>query len=186
VTDQRTDIDSTVQGEMGESTEGSVTPEPGDASELALLQQQLDETRILADEYLDQWRRATAEFSNYKKRTDRERVEFQKSATTGFIMRLLPAIDDFDRAFDNLPHDLVGHDWVSGIQMVRQKMHALLDQEGVEPIVCAGEMFDPVLHEAVTYEESDDHAEGQVIDVLESGYRVGERILRPAKVRVAK
>ena len=88
--------------------------------------------------------------------------------------------------FGNLPEDLDGHDWVNGIQMVRQKMHALLEQEGVEPIDCAGETFDPVLHEAVTYEDSNDHTEGQIIDVFQTGYRIGDRILRPAKVRVAR
>jgi len=195
VTDRRRDTDSTVNSEMEEAVEGQVEESAGELasdeisneeSPLGVLARQLGEAQALADSHLDQWRRTAAEFSNYKKRTERERIEFQKSATAGFIMRLLPTIDDLDRAFENLPGDLSDHDWVNGIQMVRQKLNALLDQEGVETIDCADGSFDPAQHEAITYEENDEHDEGEIIDVFQKGYRIGERVLRPAQVRVAK
>lgn len=184
-------MDSSVNGEMEEPAEGQAGERPVEEPEvmelpLETLRRQLGEAQELAESHLDQWRRTAAEFSNYKKRTDRERVEFQKSATAGFIMRLLPTIDDLDRAFENLPADLSDHDWVNGIQMVRQKLNALLDGEGVEAIDCADGSFDPALHEAITYEESDEHDEGEIIDVFQKGYRIGDRVLRPAQVRVAK
>jgi len=191
VTEQNRDIESTVNSETEDAVDAQVeetTADENDVEEspIEALQRQLGEAQDLADSHLDQWRRTAAEFSNYKKRTDRERIEFQKSATAGFIMRLLPSIDDLDRAFENLPADLADHDWVNGVQMVHQKLSGLLDQEGVEVIDCAGGDFDPALHEAITYEENDEHGEGEIIDVFQKGYRIGERVLRPAKVRVAK
>lgn len=188
--DQPGDHDTVLNGDGRAVEDGireTVAGEPvGEESPLEVLQRELQEAQAAAESHLDQWRRTAAEFSNYKKRTERERIEFQKAATAGFIQRLLPALDDLDRAFDNLPAELDGHDWVNGIRLVRQKMNGLLDQEGVEVIDCEGARFDPELHDAITYEESRELDEGQIIDVLQRGYRIGDRILRPAQVRVAR
>jgi len=135
---------------------------------------------------LDQWRRTLAEFSNYKKRTERENAEFQKLATANLVKRLLPVLDDFDRAFVNLPESLAHDGWVGGIDMVRQKLVTALAQEGVQPIDEGDGVFNPDLHEAVTYEDSTEHEDSQIIEVIRKGYRIEDRVLRPAQVRVAR
>ena len=167
--------------------EEQIAPE-GAAAEGALeeINQKLAEAQARADEYLDQWRRTAAEFSNYKKRVERERGEFYKTAVAEFVLKLLPIIDDLDRAFENLPAPLENEEWVDGIRLVRQKLARLLDQVQVEPIPCENASFDPALHEALTYEESDTHEEGEIIGVTQKGYRMGDRVIRPALVRVAK
>jgi len=176
------------KGEDGEEAAAAPTPGAGTKEEdpCAELRRQLEEARAKADEYLDQWRRTAAEFSNYKKRNERENREFQQYATAGFIQRLLPVLDDLDRAFGNLPEHLKGDGWISGIDLVRQKLMALLEQEGVAAIEIGDGTFNPGRHEAVTYEESSEHEDGQIIGVIQKGYRIGERILRPAQVRVAR
>lgn len=154
--------------------------------EVAELRRQLEEAQAKADEYLDQWRRSVAEFSNFRKRMERDRQEFQKAATADFLKRLLPVVDDMERAFAHLPAELAGHEWVIGMQMVYQKLVDLLYQEGLQPIEAEDGQFDPFSHEAVSYEESADHEDGAIIDVVRRGYRFGERVLRPAQVRVAR
>ncbi len=158
---------------------------PGEA-ELAELRRQLEETQAKADEYLDQWRRSVAEFSNFRKRVERDRQEFQKTATADFLKRLLPIVDDMERAFAHLPAELAGHEWIIGMQMVYQKLLDLLRQEGLQTIEAEGGQFDPLYHEAVSYEESAEHEDGAIIGVVRRGYRFGERVLRPAQVRVAR
>ncbi len=155
-------------------------------AEVAELRRQLEETQAKADEYLDQWRRSVAEFSNFRKRMERDRQEFQKIATADFIKRLLPVVDDMERAFAHLPAELAGHEWITGMQMIYQKLLELLRQEGLQPIEAEGGQFDPLLHEAVSYEESSEHEDGAIIGVVRQGYRLGDRILRPAQVRVAR
>ncbi|MGQ9518359.1 MAG: nucleotide exchange factor GrpE, partial [Anaerolineae bacterium] len=154
--------------------------------EVAELRRQLEETQAKADEYLDQWRRSVAEFSNFRKRMERDRQEFQKTATTDFLKRLLPVVDDMERAFAHLPAELASHEWIIGMQMVYQKLLDLLYQEGLQPIEAENSRFDPLFHEAVSYEESPDHEDGAIIGVVRRGYRLGERVLRPAQVRVAR
>ena len=94
------------------------------------LRRQLEEAQAKADSYLDQLRRTAAEFSNYKKRTERENSEFQKYATAGFIKKLLPVLDDLDRAFRNLPEHLREESWINGVELVRQKLTTMLGQDG--------------------------------------------------------
>lgn len=152
----------------------------------AELRRQLEEAQAKANDYLDQWRRTAAEFSNYKKRNEREWIEAQKFATAGFIKRLLPVLDDLDRAFANLPDHLKDDNWAGGIRLVHQKLSNLLEQEGVTIIEKETGCFDPSCHEAIAYEERCECQDGDIIDVVQKGYRMGERVLRPAQVRVAK
>lgn len=152
----------------------------------ARLQAELDDAKAQADEYLDQWRRTAAQFSNYKKRIDKEQAEFTKLANATLITRLLPIIDDFERAFETLPPNLWGITWVEGLALIQRKLQLLLEQEGVEVIETEGEAFDPLLHQAVTHEEAEGFEEGQIIAEVQKGYSMGERVLRPSMVRVAR
>ena len=136
---------------------------------------------------LDGWQRALAEFANYKRRSEIERSQLAFLTGVKIIEKLLPIIDDFDRALNHLPADLKDNGWVEGVSLTQRKLLSLLEDEGVKPIaVMPGDTFDPSLHEAVTHEESEQFTEGQIIAELQKGYRIGERVLRPTLVRVAR
>jgi len=157
-----------------------------EVDELTALRQELEEQKDKAAEYLDGWQRARAEFANYKKRVEKEQEDMIKSANGAFIARLLPVMDDFERAFQTLPLELMGMTWLEGIVLIQRKLQVLLEQEGVTVIETEGQMFDPTLHQAVTYEESEEHEEGQIIGEAQKGYKMGDKVLRPSLVRVAK
>jgi molecular chaperone GrpE len=147
---------------------------------------ELEKLRAEADEYLDGWQRARAEFVNYKKRVDREQAEARIRITGEIFTRYLDIVDDLERALKERPSEGEGAVWSEGIELIYKKFMGMLEAEGVEVIPAEGQEFDPNFHEAVTHDESEDHEEGFVIEVLQPGYIVGERVLRPAMVRVAK
>jgi molecular chaperone GrpE len=149
------------------------------------LEAQLEEAQEQAAEYLDQWRRSAAQFANYKKRIEKEQAEFAKLANANLLTKLLPVIDDFQRAMGTMDESIRQHPWTSGLDLILRKMQQVLDQEGVEEIPTEGEQFDPMVHQAVTYEESDGHDEGEIIAEIQKGYRLGDRVLRASMVRVA-
>ena len=148
--------------------------------------QELADTRAKADEYLDGWQRARAEFANYKKRIDREQAQAYQTAVGSVVKRYLDVADDLERALKNRPQDGEGAAWANGIELVYRKLLTGLESEGVTTMQAEGQAFDPNLHEAVTSEESDQHQSGQIIEVLQQGYLLGDRVLRPAMVRVAR
>lgn len=175
------------EGESPELEEALAEAEPAEeVDELVALRQELEEQKAKAAEYLDGWQRARAEFANYKKRIEKEQEDRIKSANGAFIAKLLPVMDDFERAFQTLPFDLMGMTWLEGIALIQRKLQMLLEQEGVTVIETEGRLFDPTLHQAVTHEESEEHEEGQIIGAVQKGYKMGDRVLRPSLVRVAK
>jgi molecular chaperone GrpE len=175
------------EGESPELEEALAEAEPAEeVDELVALRQELEEQKAKAAEYLDGWQRARAEFANYKKRIEKEQEDMIKSANGAFITRLLPVMDDFERAFQTLPLDLMGMTWLEGITLIQRKLQMLLAQEGVTVIETEGRLFDPTLHQAVTHEESEEHEEGQIIGEVQKGYKMGDKVLRPSLVRVAK
>lgn len=158
----------------------------GEVTELEALRQELEKAKAQAAEYLDGWQRARAEFANYKKRNEQERQELFKLANTTLITKLLPIFDDFERAFQTLPSNLLSLTWIDGVALIYRRLQAILEAEGLALVETEGQSFDPLLHEAVTYEESAEHEEGQIIGEVQKGYKLGDRVLRPALVRVAK
>jgi molecular chaperone GrpE len=183
---EETDEAQAIEGPVLSAVEGeSVGQEPVD--ELTALRQQLETAQAQADEYLDDLRRERAAFQNYKKRQENERAELRHIAQSGLLMQILPVLDDFARALEAVPADQAGQPWVEGIALIQRKLHTTLEAAGVDEIqVQAGQAFDPFIHEAVTYEEHDDHQEGEIVGVVQKGYKLGQRVLRPAMVRVAK
>jgi molecular chaperone GrpE len=147
--------------------------------EISALQQQ-------SEEYLDGWQRERAEFANYKKRTDRERQQLQHNISGNIIRKYLEILDDLERALQNKPTDDEGATWAEGIELVYRKFLTALEAEGVVPMKVASQQFNPNLHEAISQEPNDDFESGQVIEVVRSGYMLGDRVLRPASVRVAQ
>jgi molecular chaperone GrpE len=155
--------------------------------ELAHLRQELDQTKAQSAEYLDGWQRARAELANARRRFEKERNEAGQFANAALIRKILPALDDLDRAMKTVPADLSEHGWVNGVALVQRKFQNVLESEGVKSIqVKPGDKFDPAWHEAVTHEEHADYREGEIIAEVQKGYQFGEQVLRPALVRVAK
>jgi molecular chaperone GrpE len=138
------------------------------------------------DDLHDRLLRVTAEFDNYRKRTDRERRERGEAAGLDVIRELLPAIDDLERALQAPVDDVTAAGVRAGVELVHRQLLDLLKRRGVEPFDAVGQDFDPEWHEAVTNEPADGRRDGEVVGELRRGYKVGERLLRPAMVRVAK
>ncbi len=157
-----------------------------DGDDPAILKQQLEQERTKSAEYLDNWRRAAADFSNFRKRAEKETGEWSKFANSTLIARLLPVLDDLDRAFQTVPDDLRELTWVDGVNLISRKLHAILEMEGLKPIEAMDKPFDPNFHEAVIHEETDKAEDGIVTGELQKGYMLKERVLRPTLVKVAK
>lgn len=154
--------------------------------EVEALQKELEEARNQANEYLDGWQRSRAEFANYKKRIEREQQQLYQTTAGNILKRYLEILDDLERALKNRPQEGYGAEWAEGIELVYRKLVNILESEGVKSMETEGQIFDPTLHEAVTSEDSDDHESGEIIEVLQRGYMLGDKVLRPAVVRVAK
>jgi molecular chaperone GrpE len=147
---------------------------------------ELEQVRSERQEFLDGWQRARAEFANYRKRVEREQEEARSRIAGETLVRVLAIMDDLDRALRDRPAEAEAAAWAEGIELIYRKFQALLEGEGVQLILAEGLAFDPALHEALSHEESEAHDEGHVIEVVQRGYRIGDRVLRPALVRVAK
>jgi len=153
--------------------------------ELAALREELAATQAHEAEYLDGWQRARAELANARKRFQREREEIYGNARADVWSRLLPIVDDFKRAVETVPEALASEGWTGGVLLIYRNLQRLLEQDGVTSIEAVGQEFDPFAHQAVTHEPSEDVPEGHVIAELQTGYRLGERVLRPTMVRVS-
>ncbi len=172
----------------GEDAQAVDEPEQSQADGNALvgLQDKLAETQAKAAENLEGWQRAQAEFSNYKKRIARDQEQLAAEARGRVIKHYLEIVDDLERALRNKPSEGAGAEWAQGIELVYRKLQSYLESEGLTRMDPLGQPFDANLHEAVTEEKSDEHESGTVIEVLRPGYMLGERVLRPASVKVAK
>lgn len=171
------------------STEEFAQPSPGEQpaeqerAEPATVEQQIQNEREKAERYLANWQRAQADFVNYKRRAEAERADAGRIATAALIINLLPVIDDLERALHNVDATLAGLNWVDGIRLIERKFRTVLEAAGVSDIPAEGQDFDPNVHEAVTY---GDGPEGKVIHEVQRGYRLGDRVVRPAMVVVGK
>ena len=139
-----------------------------------------------AEEHLRDLQRLAAEFSNYRKRADAEKTDVVRYANADLIRRLLSVLDSFDRALETLPPELQRFSWVEGIWLVERQFRAILEQEGLVPIAATGRPFDPYEMEAVMYEETTAIPEGHVVGEMQKGYKLHDRVIRPALVKVAK
>lgn len=137
-------------------------------------------------EYIEGWARERADFSNYKRRIEREQATLAQNITGEILKKYLLILDDMSRAMKMRPKDGEAASWADGIELIYRKLQSILDAEGIQRIPAEQEMFDPMRHEAITYEESPEHESGQIIEVLQDGYTLGDRVLRPARVRVAR
>jgi molecular chaperone GrpE len=153
--------------------------------DIEALQKELDGTNQKACEYFEGWQRERADFSNYRKRIERDHNEMRMNARADVIKKYLVILDDLDLALKSRPDQKSEAAWVNGIELIYRKLKNFLEAEGVKPIPETKE-FDPNLHEAITHEDNPDYQNGEIIEIVQQGYMLGDRILRPARVRVAK
>ena len=156
--------------------------EPAEA-EPETLEAQLDKARAEAQRYLANWQRAEADFSNYKRRMEQERDEARRMANAALIINVLPVLDDLERALASLDISLAGLTWFDGIRLIYRKLLLVLESSGVRQIEAEGQPFDPRLHEAVMHGPG---PEGKVVAEVQRGYKLHDRVLRPAMVVVGK
>ena len=157
----------------------------------ALTPEQIEELKsraARADENWDRLLRTTADFENFKKRAARERIEAAQFANAALLQKLLPVLDHFEMA--QTAAQTAGDDKLAslqaGIAMIQQQLKSILAETGLEEIDAAGKPFDPMLHEAVSQMETADAPEGRVVQQIRKGYKLRDRLLRPAAVIVAK
>ena len=177
--------------DTGVPPQAEAAPEPViDAAaligEIETLKKDLEESRLKASEYLDGWQRSVAEFANYKKRVDRDQGQQYLLTTGNVVKRFLEVVDDMERAMKTRPQNGEEAVWADGIELIQRKLATILEAEGVKTIDVDGKFFDPNFHEAISQEDSPSHQSGQIIGVVKQGYILGDRVLRPALVRVAR
>jgi molecular chaperone GrpE len=160
----------------------NVPPTP----DMNALQLQLAEAKAETQRYMDGWQRERADFANYKRRIERETKDASANAALNSLMSLIPIIDDFEMAMNSIPQDLQGNPWLNGVQLVQRKFQKLLDDNNITVIDPVGEVFDPIRHEAIATDETSDKESGHVTVTLQKGYVSGDKVLRPARVKVAK
>jgi molecular chaperone GrpE len=156
------------------------------AAEIDELRERLGEAENEAQEMRAAWQRSAADYANYRRRTEQDREATLGLANEALLAKLLAIVDDFDRAIAQMPGDLQAVPWVGGIVAIDRKLRQLLDSEGLTPIEAEGQTFDPHQHEAIVQEETARVPEGTVTAELQRGYRLRDRVLRPALVAVAK
>jgi len=168
-------------------SEAVAMPEIGGQAEVDVeaLKRQLEDTEAKLAESVEGWQRSVADFQNYKKRVERDNEMMYASMKGDIIKKVLPALDDLERALREAgrPADDA---WANGIELIARKLQNMLEVEGVKRIEAEGAEFNPMLHEAISHEPADGVASGHVIAVVQNGYMLGERVIRPALVRVAQ
>lgn len=151
------------------------------------LEKEIQSLRGEIEQQQDGWLRTRADFDNYKKRVQRDAARTFEDAMSNVLKIFLSAADDLERALKNKPEGESIDSWINGIELIHQKLLTQMKNQGVERMdVKPGDEFDPNIHEAITQEDHPDFDEGQIIDVLQPGYKISERIIRPAMVRVAR
>ena len=168
------------------NVEAVETPENTEqlSAEIETLEKQLEEAESKVSEYKDGWMRSQAEFQNYRKRIERDNEMTYATMKGDIIKKVLPVLDDLERALQNRPSNSGA--WVSGIELIQKKLLSILEAEGVQRIEAVGAAFDPNFHEAISHEPIVGVQSGHVIAVVQNGYMLGERVIRPALVRVAQ
>lgn len=153
------------------------------SAEADALKRQLEETEAKLAETVDGWQRSQAEFQNYKKRVERDNEMMRSDMKGDIVKKILPVLDDLERAMQNRPTD---EPWADGIELIMRKFQTTLDGDGIKKIEAEGVEFNPNFHEAISNEPSEEVESGYVIAVVQNGYMLGERVIRPALVRVAQ
>ena len=168
------------------SGDGAVADDAGRVSDPEALRAEIDEATRKAEEYLDLLKRTRADFTNYRRRVDEEKAQWAKDASLDVLLKLLPIVDDFERALASADPKGLESGWGKGVALIERNLRTLLANEGMERIDAEGAEFNPWEHDAVTYQPTTEADEGTVVQVIRPGYRRGDRVVRPAQVIVAR
>jgi len=152
-----------------------------DINDVTALNRALDEEKEKAENYLANWQRAQADFTNYKRRSEQEKEELVKFTKAQVMTGLLPVLDDMERALESIEPQIAESSWVEGIRLIERKLRASLEAQGLSLIQALGETFDPNFHEAAGHSKG---KEGIVVLELQKGYMLYDRVLRPSMVIV--
>jgi len=152
---------------------------------IALYEGKIAELESALAEAKDRHLRLAADFDNYKKRARQEQLDTMQHASAELIHRMLPVLDDLQNVLEHRPKG-VDESWIKGLELSVRKLEEALGTHGLEPIDAVGARFDPKLHEAVGHEDSSEHPEDTVVSELRRGYRVRDRVVRPALVKVSR
>jgi molecular chaperone GrpE len=150
------------------------------------LGEELEAAQAEASRYLSMLQRVQADFLNYKRRMEAERESQAEAARAETIRAFLPVVDDFERALAHVPPDFAQQSWLQGFHLIERNLAASFERLGLRRVGAEGEPFDPNVHEAVAYEVHPEFPEGHIAGVLRAGYQLGDRVVRPAQVTVAR
>jgi len=175
---------STAGGESPAQDEAEMVTIP--LKEYAQQMEKIDELQNQVDQFSDGWQRERAEFANYRKRAARDEEFHRQTSRIDILRKYLDVHDDIDLAIKNMPDHIKDDPWSNGIQLIQQKLANVLTSEGLEPITAEDNEFDPNVHEAISLEEHPEFESGKIIEIVQQGYKIGERVVRPSRVRVAK
>lgn len=149
--------------------------------------EELDRLQKQIAEFKTGWQRTQADFVNFQRRNEEDRKELIKYANLDILEKLFPIMDNFRRAANHTPKELENNDWVKGVRHIEKQLDEILASQGLEKIEPkSGEEFNPKFQEAISCEENKDYKSNQIIALVEIGYKIGDKIIRPAKVRVGK
>ena len=176
---------TTRKHDPSEPERGRETVEAPESRAIASMETKIAELESSVAEAKDRYLRTAADFDNFKKRSRQQQLETIQHASADLIARFLPALDDLHKALDHKPEG-VDESWAKGLELSVRKLEEALSAHGLESIHAVGEPFDPKLHEAIGYEESAEHPEDTVTSELRRGYRIRDRVVRPALVKVAR
>ena len=156
-------------------------------AEYEALNADLEEAKKKEQENLESWQRERADFSNYKKRIERDQETAKNSYKADVLKKFIPVLSDLELAYQHRPEDGEAASWAEGIELIIRKFNSILENDGLKKIdVKAGDKLDPNIHMAVSYEENDEFGSEEIIEVLKNGYRMGDKVIEPAIVRVAR
>ncbi len=154
--------------------------------EMEAARAEIEESTREKEQIREMLQRVQADFVNFRRRAEEEREDQQRYANTRLILKLLPVVDDFNLAIDHASESESDAPWVEGVRLIQRKLNALLESENVNRTEAEGMEFDPLEHEALGYEDTTDHNEGQIVKVVRDGYKMQGRVIRPALVILAK
>jgi molecular chaperone GrpE len=169
-----------------EAQPGAAPESEAPSVDMEALRHEVQKLKEESAHHLDQWKRTAANLENYRKRVEKERAGLLSLGQATLIAQLLPVLDDLQRAFQTLPPALRSLTWTDGVALIERKLDMILEQYGLTEIEALGKPFDSALHQSVLQEETSEHPDGHVMAILQRGYMLHERVLRPAMVKVAR
>ena len=170
-----------MSSESEEKQNLDAAPEVAENEDMESLRQVLAEEQAKAEANLAGWQRTQADFANFKRRSEQDRVEYTRFANASLMLEVLPVLDDLERALEHVPAKLAGIAWIDGVNLIYRKLKATLEAQGLTQIEALGKPFDPNLHEAV---RQDKGKEGIIIEEILKGYQLHDKVIRPTMVVV--